>query len=427
MTQKRGPEHRLALVFGHLQQGDEAMDQGDLSAALGHFRKGLAALRKLAQAEPSNGWWQKQLAHSQMRIGTVLLRQGRTAPARVCLEDSRAICLRALDADPGTQRMRWWIPTHLENLGDAIFEAGKDPDRALEHYQSALAIWRRLAAEDPEAADGGDVATALVRVGSILEVRGDLAGALERFREALALRLAAAQAYPAMKGWQVAVAFTHARVGAVLEGQQDVEGALASHRSCVAILRGLVEAEPANTDWQEGLSYSLRSIGDILQSTGTLEEALEHHEQSAGIWSTLMAAGQRNSTLLGCLASTLEEIGDMRYGLEDLPGALRSCQESQRLWQQLVSSEPGTLEWRERLGTSHMNVSDLMEELQDLAGAFRSCQQAVATRQRLVDEAPTRVEWQHDLAVSQAKLEELTSRLMSPPTSEVRMTPRFLH
>jgi tetratricopeptide (TPR) repeat protein len=427
MTAKPGTERQVGLAFEHLQHGGEALDQGDLAAALGHFRRSLAALRKLAAADPSVAVWPMQLAHCQMRIGTVLLRQGRTGPAEACLTESRAICLELLADDAAGKPHRWRAATHLEELGDAILEDAKDPDRALEHYQTALEVWRSLAAEEPAAGHDGAAAMTHMRIGTVLELRGDLQGALERFHEALSIRQKHAQTGPSRNEWQAAVAFTHARVGAVLQEQASFKAALGSHRSCVEILRTLTVAEPAGNDWHEALAYSLKSIGDILKATGTPHEALEHHEESVSILSSLVAAGRSDPALLACLAFTLEQITDARQGLDDLPGALRSVQESQRLWQQLAAEEPAALTWQEKLGTSHMNACALMAELQDLAGAFRTCQQAVLIRRRLVEEAPARLEWLHDLTMSQTRLEDLQSRLMSAAGSSAPVTPRSLH
>jgi tetratricopeptide (TPR) repeat protein len=85
--------------------------------------------------------------------------------------------------------------------------------KALEHYQVAIDLWRRLAAGNP--AYGGEVATTLILIGIILEKQGDLPEALERFREALSLRQQEADIERStQREWQAALAFSHARAWA---------------------------------------------------------------------------------------------------------------------------------------------------------------------------------------------------------------------
>jgi tetratricopeptide (TPR) repeat protein len=419
MTAKQSRERQVGLALQHLEHGDAAMDQGDLAAALGHFRQALAGFRELALAGGASPAWQTQVAESQMRIGTALLRQGRTEAALACLADSRATGLQLLAArDAKAGPHGWWIATHLARLGETLFKEGDAPGQALEHYQAALDLWRTLAAANPGNGYDGEVATTLILIGIILEKQGDLPGALERFREALSLRQReAAIERSTQREWQAALAFAHAHVGAVLEMQQDLDGALASHRSSAAILRTLTSVEPDRTDWQEALACGLKSIGDVLEATGALDEAVAHHEQCVSILRGLLANGRGDRALRSSLAYTLKEIADMRQGLNDLPGALRSCQGSQRQWQELLDEEPDQLEWLECLAASHAHAGDLMEELEDLAGALRSCQQAVAVQRRLVAAEP-RLEWRRDLGLSLDKLEYLQDLLLGAAVPE---------
>jgi tetratricopeptide (TPR) repeat protein len=417
MTARTGQERRVGQALEHLDHGDAAMGQGDLAAALEHFHRALAGFRELAEPGAALSAWQTQVADSQRRIGTVLLRQGRTEAALACLAESRATGLALLVSGDAGAGAAWWIATHLTRLGDTLFKDGDAPGKALEHYQAALDLWRRLAAESP--GYGGDVATTLILIGIMLEKQGDLPGALERFREALSLRQQEADIERStQREWQAALAISHAHVGAVLGMQDDLDGALVSQRSSVAILRTLAAAEPDRSDWQEAFAIGLKSIGDILEATGALHDAAAHHEECASIWGRLLASGHGDRALRSSLAYTLEELADMRHqGLGDLAAALRSCQESQHHWQALLDKEPGELEWLEGLGVSHAHACDLLEELQDLAGALRSCEQALAVQRRLVAAEP-RLEWRRDLGISLDKLDYLQERLMDAAAPE---------
>ncbi len=62
-------------------QGDVLRDQGDLAGALAAYRESLAVRRRLAEADPSNASWQRDLSVSQEKIGDVLRDQGDLAGA----------------------------------------------------------------------------------------------------------------------------------------------------------------------------------------------------------------------------------------------------------------------------------------------------------------------------------------------------------
>ena len=418
MTESSPLEHTVSRAFGLIRQAEESLEQGDLALALSFLQEGLLDFCRLAESDPQAIRWQTQMAHCQLRIGTVLLRQGSSgALAQARFAASRQICVNLLAPGTASTGTRGWAAMHLGQLCDVMLTEGGDPEAALENCQLALDIWRSLAAEEQTDGYDAEVATNLIRVGIIRQMQSDLNGALERVREALVIRRKHAQAGSCRSEWQASLALAHAREGVVLDEMGDLEAALAAHRSALTILRELATAEPDNTDYLEALGFALKSIGDIAETAGTLHEALEHREQCVSIWRRLVATGRGDAALLGSLASTLEEIANLRYRLEDLPGALGSSQEAQLLWQQLVAEKPTRLECWEMLGASHARVGDLMEQLEDPAAALRCYQQSVTIWRDLVARERPTPQWQQCLALVQERLEELTWQLMSSPDS----------
>ena len=61
--------------------GDVLVAQGNLPEALKSFRDGLAIADRLAQADPGNALWQRDLSVSYNKIGDVLVAQGNLAEA----------------------------------------------------------------------------------------------------------------------------------------------------------------------------------------------------------------------------------------------------------------------------------------------------------------------------------------------------------
>ena len=68
--------------------------QGDLAEALKAYRDGLAIRERLAQADPGNAGWQRDLSVRTSSIGDVLVAQGDLAEALKSYRDGLAIAER---------------------------------------------------------------------------------------------------------------------------------------------------------------------------------------------------------------------------------------------------------------------------------------------------------------------------------------------
>ncbi|MEI2774198.1 MAG: tetratricopeptide repeat protein [Candidatus Competibacter sp.] len=75
--------------------------QGNLPEALKAYRDGLAIRERLAQADPGNAGWQRDLSVSYNKIGDVRVAQGNLPEALKAYRDGLAIRDRLAQADPG--------------------------------------------------------------------------------------------------------------------------------------------------------------------------------------------------------------------------------------------------------------------------------------------------------------------------------------
>jgi len=131
-----------------VDQGDVLRSQGDLSGALTAYRESLALSRRLAESDPSNAGWQRDLSVSQEKIGDVLRSQGDLSGALTAYRESLALRRRLAESDPsnaGWQRDLSWILTRLAEF----HERQDDGAAALSLAQESLSIDERLSALDP--------------------------------------------------------------------------------------------------------------------------------------------------------------------------------------------------------------------------------------------------------------------------------------
>ena len=79
--------------------GNVLRDQGDLAGALAAYRESLQVRRRLAEADPSNAGWQRDLSVSLTLMANLLEAQGDREEARLLAKESLGIDerLAALD------------------------------------------------------------------------------------------------------------------------------------------------------------------------------------------------------------------------------------------------------------------------------------------------------------------------------------------
>jgi hypothetical protein len=77
--------------------GDVRLARGNLAEALKSYRKGLAIAERMAQDDPDNPGWQRNLVASYGRAGSVLAQQGEKMLARDTLYRGRSIVAHLRD------------------------------------------------------------------------------------------------------------------------------------------------------------------------------------------------------------------------------------------------------------------------------------------------------------------------------------------
>ncbi len=100
-------------------RGDVQVKQGDLPGALESYRAGMEIAKALAQRDPRNTDWQRDVAVSWAKIGDLCLRQSDREGARQALTQGREIMARLAGVAPSN--MQWkqdlaWFDELLEGL-----------------------------------------------------------------------------------------------------------------------------------------------------------------------------------------------------------------------------------------------------------------------------------------------------------------------
>ncbi len=92
--------------------GDVRREQGDLAGALAAYEQSLAIRQDLAEADPGNAGWQRDLIVSHWKLATVAGEEAKAAEAAAAYREALAIASAMQSA--GTLAPRdAWIPDEL--------------------------------------------------------------------------------------------------------------------------------------------------------------------------------------------------------------------------------------------------------------------------------------------------------------------------
>jgi tetratricopeptide (TPR) repeat protein len=166
-------------VAAHLdEQGDALQGKGDLPGALAAFEAGQTIRERLTQREPANTEWQRDLAISHGRIGSVRQLQKNLSGARTSFEKELEIAAK-LFAKTNASEAPSFFGFVYDHLSTICYAQGDIP--------MALEYQRQLVAENRKRSDPSVLGPALLKL-TTLEVQGsNVSAGLDTIREALAI------------------------------------------------------------------------------------------------------------------------------------------------------------------------------------------------------------------------------------------------
>jgi tetratricopeptide (TPR) repeat protein len=175
------------LAGGHQTLGNRFSDAGRTDEAEAEFRRAIALLQPLANADHGNADHGNRLAACHLSLGTLLSRMGKPSEAESEGRAALALYQRLLNDQPKIPDYRNGFVSALQALGDLARRLRRTAE-ARENYDRALALRKRWLEEDPaSASDRGSLAALLRRRGLVHLDLGDPAGSAAGTRRALEL------------------------------------------------------------------------------------------------------------------------------------------------------------------------------------------------------------------------------------------------
>jgi len=292
----------------------------------------------------------------------------------------------------------------LRQLGEVRFEQG-DLAAAMEAYRQSLTLANGLAARDPTNREWQvGLGASHFGVGFIKWRQGDFDGALAEFVPYLRITEALVAGRPDSLGYRMELAYAHSNIGSVKEAKGDLAGALDAFRSTLAIKQDLVRRDSTKLDWRLDLSHTYNSVGVIQRKMGDLDGAAKSFRAERALKETLVARDPANRAWERYLAIAYTYLGDLLVTRGDLDSAVANLQAGRALYADLVSRDPSNAEWRRALGAAERLVGQALVERGAADAALEVLGTSSARLEELVAKSPDNRQWQRALVRTQTAL-----------------------
>ncbi len=264
---------RLGEVQGHYL----ASNLGENSNALSSYRKAVELWTQLGNLSNATVQDRVSLAEAHRRLAAQLAAAGdrvqALARAHRATEMSQALEQRA-PRDLSVLHELSSDHALLGQLADDTYSADTpDYAGALEQYQSAVALDRRMLDLDPAGLPAlRSLASDLEKVGSTRTSLGQFAGASDTLREALAMHSSIAARTGAVRDRRY-VAVMHNRLAGLYATMGDYHRCLVQNAEGLEIYKKLFSEEPRNALLRQGLAIAYSNVGDAQSKLNLVADA----------------------------------------------------------------------------------------------------------------------------------------------------------
>jgi tetratricopeptide (TPR) repeat protein len=332
---------------------------------------------------------------------------------------------RRVDSDPHNTDWPRDLSVSLKKVGDVLVLRG-DTAGALQHYTDALQINDGLIVTDPNQPDWQrDLSGSLNKVGEVLELRGDTDGALEHYTRALRIADRLNGADPHNTGWRNDLSVSLMNVGDVLAPRADPDVALDHYTRAVRLREQLTQADPHNAGWQRDLAFSIGRVGNMLAQRGDADGARQRYTQAVKIFERLNLADPHHTEWQRGLAFSIAKVGEMLARLKDPDGALSHYIRSLHLRERLNEADPHHAGWQRELSVSLNQMGDVLASRADPEGAMDRYTRALRLRESLNKADPDNSGGQRDLSLSLDRVGKMLAR--DDPDGALQHYIRALH
>jgi len=310
-----------------------------------------------------------------------------------------------LSESAGEDEVSLWRSRYamLLEFGETYRSAG-DSAAALEAYDEALAISKRLAEENPDEAMERERAFVLQRSGILKHRIGRSEEGLADLEAALATGRQLVASHPDDIDLWRHISRCLNDIGDIKKRAGESEAALAAFMEGVEIGRRIVAAEPDKIAWKQELAASLLHTADMKAVMSDIDGALAAYEEALTLWREAAAVDPGNLERQQDVSIGLTSMADIQLGAGYEEKALANYQEALSIRRRLVRSDPGNMQWHRDFGEALERVGLVHARAGNPAEAKETLAEALEARRDLVASDPDNMEWERDVAMTLMRL-----------------------
>ena len=189
-----------------------------------------------------------RLARASFELGVLTHEIGDSQDSLIACRESQAIWQTLADADPTDAEFQRNLASSHNNIGNLLRATGRSAE-AHGEYEAGLAIWKRVVVANPTVIQfQSHLASAYNNIGLLLKERGKRVDALKAYQSALATRQTLADANPTDAKLQADLVYSQYNMGMLLREASSPAEALKAYESALAIGQKLADANPTVTD-----------------------------------------------------------------------------------------------------------------------------------------------------------------------------------
>ena len=309
----------------------------------------------------------------------------------------------SLSDDALTQRAR-----ALTLMGE-IAQTRGDTAGALKRYQEALASTAesvRRYPDDPQRLF--DHAQNVFYVGAISYQRGALGEAERSWREYKRLADRMAELAPDKKDYRLEQVYANTNLGTVLMDQRRYREAAATFQTSLTGAEALAAATPSDVDYQKRVSNNLAWLADAHESDGALNQALGERERQLRLLSDIARIEPRDTEIPRDSMTAHRAVGRLLAGMGDVSGGLKELLASVAISDTLFRVEPENTEWLQANASGRVDLADVQLAAGQTEAAAATARSHCDIVDRLLNRDSTVSDWK---AMLRSRCLELRARV----------------
>ena len=388
----RDPEIVAALGDAYRLLGQLALKQGNNNEALKQYSEFRDTMKVLLEDEPDNTALAHQHALSLLAIADVYRNLLRFDDATANLSEATGILAGIATANASVLEWQRDRARGLNMLGSLLQQRG-DLAGAEANYEAAKALLEEIIAKDPQNKTfREELARSLVTLGDLQEARGQLGEALARFEEYQLVMLELAELDPANKDWERALATGLRNQADIALARGEYEKARGLATEAVDKLNELISLDGRNASWRRERAQARMTLATLDALEGKHAEALAirreiHRELQLLLFGTndpLQPGDRNNVSLQGDYALNWIGLAEALYDTGEFNRAEEDMAEARKVARNIFQTDPSNTVSRRTLGRAFLLNARTRDSFGEVGPAREAREQAVEVLAPLV-------------------------------------------